>query len=112
MNQVAIHSSDELDRNFLGAHGFALAVVGATAKVFIGHGSHHIGGALIALRLPLGKRIEMHDFRSGKKHRCGVGTGGHASAAPDAGRCVHGAVGLVLGHEDGVRVGRHASRRA
>ena len=54
-NQVAVHFSDELDGNFLGANRFALAMIGATAKEFIGHGRDHAPRAAIALRLSLRK---------------------------------------------------------
>src|ERR1700682_5021663 len=40
-NQVAIHFPNELDGNFLGTDGFALAMIRATAEEFIGHGCYH-----------------------------------------------------------------------
>ena len=52
-NQVAVHLSDELDGDFLGANGFAFAMIRATAEEFIGHGRHHAQRATIALRLSL-----------------------------------------------------------
>src|SRR6266853_68931 len=52
-NQVAVHFSDELDGNFLGANGFALTVICATAEQFIRHGRDHAQRATIALRLSL-----------------------------------------------------------
>lgn len=54
-NQVAVHLSDELDGNLLGANRFALAMIGATAEKFVGHGRDHAQRAAIALRLSLRK---------------------------------------------------------
>src|ERR1700682_5205747 len=54
-NQVAVHLSDELEWNFLGANRFTLAVIRATAEEFIGHGRYHAERAAIALRWTLRK---------------------------------------------------------
>ena len=37
-NQIAVHRSNELEGDFLGAHGFTLAMIRATAEVFVCHG--------------------------------------------------------------------------
>src|ERR1035437_10961340 len=85
VDEIAIHPADELDGNFLGTNRFAFAMVRATSKNFLRHSGDHTQGSLIALRLSLRKRVEVRDLRGSKQHRRGVGAGGHAGAASDAG---------------------------
>src|ERR1700674_4784461 len=63
VDQVAVHSSDKLDWNFLGAHGLALAMIRAASELFLGHRRDHVRRSLVALRLSLRKRIQMRDLR-------------------------------------------------
>ena len=112
VDQVAIHPSDKLDRDFLGADGLALAMIRAASEEFLGHRRDHVRCSLVALRLPLRKRIEMRDFRGGEQHGRRVGAGCHARPATDAGRCVHRPVGGFLWYKDGARIRRDACGRA
>ena len=52
-HQIAVHPSDELDGYLLWADRLTLAMIRATAEVFVGHGGHHAERALVALRLTL-----------------------------------------------------------
>src|SRR5262245_35113447 len=52
----------------------------------------------------------MSDLRAGKQRRGGVGTGGDTGAASDAGSRVHRAVGVLLGDQDRIAVGRAPGR--
>ena len=61
-NQVTVHLSDELERYFLWANRFTLAMIRAAAKEFGIHRGHHPDGSLIALGLTLGERIEVGEF--------------------------------------------------
>ena len=61
-NQVTVHLSDELERYFLWANRFTLAMIRAAAKEFGIHRGHHPHGSLIALGLTLGERIEVGEF--------------------------------------------------
>ena len=63
VDQVAVHPSDKLDWNLLGANGFAFAMIRAASKEFVRHGRNHVRRSLVALRLALRKRIEMRDLR-------------------------------------------------
>ena len=65
-------------------------------------------GAAIALGLALREDAQVGDFGAGKKRRGGVGAGGDAGSAADAGGGVHGAVGDLFGDGDGVAVGSAA----
>src|SRR5258705_13683226 len=40
-HQIPVHPSDELERYLFRADRRALAMIGATAKVFVGHRGHH-----------------------------------------------------------------------
>jgi hypothetical protein len=62
VNQVIVHPADELERYFLWAHRFTLAMVRATAEQLGSHRGHHTDGSLVALRLTLRERVEMSEF--------------------------------------------------
>src|SRR5438128_5407119 len=106
---VAVHARDEPHADGLGARGLALEVIGAGAEAFGIHLRHHAPDAGPALGLALGKQAEMGDLRRGEEHRGGVGAGGDAGPAADAGGGVHREVGRGLGERDGVAV-RSAAR--
>jgi hypothetical protein len=55
---------------------------------------------------------QVADLRAHEEHRGGVGAGGDAGAAADAGGRVHGGVGLGLGDRDRVAVGAAAGAHA
>jgi hypothetical protein len=52
-NQVAVHLTNELNRNFLRANSFALAVIRATPEKLIAHGRDHAQSTAVALWLSL-----------------------------------------------------------
>jgi hypothetical protein len=56
-NQIAVHLSDELKGYLLGAHRFALAMIRATAEVFVHHRDHHAESPLVALGQTLRQRV-------------------------------------------------------
>src|SRR5580704_3813192 len=99
-NQVAVHPSDKLERYFLGAYGFALAMVGAAAEEFGCHRGSQADGSLVALRLTLGKRVEMGELGGGEEHCGSVRTGGDARATADASGRIEGSIRVLLGDED------------
>ena len=59
----------------------------------------------VALGLALGEEVEVRGLGGDEEHGRGVGAGGHAGPAADAGGGVHGEVGVVLGDRDRVAVG-------
>src|SRR6266446_2789849 len=79
---------DELKRYLLGTDGFTLAVIRATAEVFVHHRDHHAESPLIALGLTLGKGVEVGNFGGSEKHRGRIRTGGDTGSAADACGCV------------------------
>jgi hypothetical protein len=64
-----------------------------------------------ALDLTLRELDELGDLRAREQHRGGVGAGGHAGAAADAGGRVERQVGALLGHRQRVRVDGAAGGR-
>src|SRR6266849_3569795 len=106
---VAVHARDEPHADGLGARGLALEVVGAGAEAFGVHLRHHAPDTGPALGLPLGEQAEMGDLCCGEEHRGGIGAGGDAGPAADAGGGIHGEVGRGLRHRDRVAV-RSAAR--
>ena len=99
---------DGVDADLLRAGLLALAEERAAAEVLEVHLLHHRQRAAVALRLPLRQHAEVRDLGRGEERRRPVGARRHAGAAPDARGGVHGAVGVVLGHRDGVAVRRAA----
>src|SRR5690606_2964042 len=98
------HAGDVDDGNALGAGGLAFAVVGAAAKAFDVHLVHHAEDATFPFGMALGQEGELRNLGPGKESGRGVGAGCDACAAADAGRCVHGLFGNVLGDGNGVGV--------
>ncbi len=78
------------------------------AEVLGVHGRDHLAHPLHSLGLALGKKGQVRDLGGGEEHGGGVGAGGDARAAADAGGRVEGAIGVLLGHGNGVAVGRAA----
>ena len=68
-HQIPVHPSDELERDLFRADRPALAMIGATAEVFVGHRGHHTERALVALGLSLWQGVEVGKFGRGEKHR-------------------------------------------
>jgi hypothetical protein len=108
-NQIAVHRSNELEGDFLGAHGFTLAMIRATAEVFVCHGDDHAESPLIALGLPLRKRVEMSNFGGGEKHSGCIRTSGDTGSAADACSSVHRSVRRFFWDQDHIGI-RSASR--
>ena len=87
-NQAAIHLADEFYRNLLGANCLTFSMIGTVAEGFGLHGNDHAQGARVALRLALGKRVEMCQF--GRREEAGgcIWTSRDTSATTDASRRV------------------------
>jgi len=88
-NQIAVRRSDELKGYLLGAHRFTLAMIRATAEVFVHHRGDHAESALVALGLTLRKGVEVGNFRGSQKHGGCIRTGGDPGSAADACSCVN-----------------------
>ncbi len=101
---VAVHRGDEVEADALGAGRFTLTDVGAVAEAFRIHRIHHAKGAAVFLRLALWEDVELGHLGRGKEHGAGVGAGGHAGTAADAGGTVHRDVGHFLADGQGVGV--------
>ena len=106
--QVSVQSGDELERDFLGANGLALGVVGAGPKLLASHGRHHVERSLIPLGLSLRKHVQVGHLGRREKHRRRVRACGHTGRTADAGRGVHGRLGGFLGHKNCVGIGSPA----
>jgi hypothetical protein len=107
--QITVHLSDELKRYFFWAHGFALAMIRATAEVFVRHRDHHAEGPLVALGLTLRKRVEVGNFSGSEKHGGGIRARGDTCTTADA--CSHEGKNLK-GVESNARIGRKDSKCA
>jgi len=86
-------------RDIGGTDSLTRVVVGAVAKSFLLHGAHHVTGATLALRLPLGQKSEVRDLGSDEEHRRTVRTGGSTGSATDAGGGIHCRISNRLGNE-------------
>src|SRR4030095_5519783 len=95
-HQIAGHPSDDLEGYLFGAHRRALAMIGATAEVSVGHGGHHPERALIALGLTLRQSGEVSKFGRGAKHGGRVGASGNAGSTADARSRVERSIGSLL----------------
>ena len=71
---------------------------------------HHAERALVPLGLALRQQAEVRDLGAGEQRGRGVRAGRDTRAAADAGRRVHGAVGVFLADEDVVAVDGAAGR--
>ena len=80
----------------------AFSMVGAIAKSQFIHLGHHRQGPFGGLRTALRQQGKLRNLGAGEEHGRGIGAGGHAGAAADAGRGVHGQIGDVPGHRQGV----------
>ena len=100
-----VGAGDDFELDFFGAGGFAFADVGAIGETFDVHLLDHGEGAAVAFDLALRQMAEMRNFGADKESGGGVGAGGYASAATDAGGGVHGQVGVRLRDGNGVAVG-------
>src|SRR6267143_1870597 len=106
--EVPVHPRNDFELDFLGANGFALPDVRATAEQFLFHPGHHAQHAQIAFRLALWEQAEMADLGSGEQSGRGVRAGGHTGAAPNARSSIHCEIGVFLGDQDSIAVRRAA----
>jgi hypothetical protein len=83
-NQIAVHLSDELKGYLLGAHRFTLAMIRATAEVFVHHRHHHAESSLVALGLTLRKGVEVGNFGRSEKHGSCIRAGRDTCSTADA----------------------------
>src|SRR5208283_3282697 len=102
---VVVGAGAYFELDVLGAGGFAFADVGAVGEAFDVHLLDHGQGAAVAFDLALREMAQMGDFGADEEGGGGVGAGGYASAAADAGGGVHGEVGVLLLDGNGVAVG-------
>lgn len=61
-NQFFVHVGNEIKTDLFGAYRFTFAHVGARAKHFYIHLSHHIGNTLIAFSLTLRQLRQLRHF--------------------------------------------------
>src|ERR1019366_7636086 len=106
--EIAVHAGDDFQLDFLGAHGFAFADVGAASEAIAGGLRYHRNHAGVALRLALRQQTEMRDLGAHEERRRGVGAHGYARAAANARGRIHGSVGGFLRNQHRVAVGRAA----
>ncbi len=111
-HQIAVHPSDELDGNLLWTNRATLAMIRATAEIFVGHGGYHAERALVALGLTLWQRVEMSNFGGGEKHRGRIRTGGNAGTTADARSRVKRGICRLLCDQNRVGTGRTSRRRS
>src|SRR5579872_1444622 len=106
LEPIAIHMSDGVDADRLGARRLTLPVPAAIAETLLVHACHHGEHPSRALRLSLGQQAEVGDLRRSKERSGGVRARRDARAAADAGRRVHRRIGIVLRNKDGIAVWR------
>jgi hypothetical protein len=111
-NQITIHLSDELKGYLLGAHRFTLAMIRATAKVFVHHRDHHAENPLVALGLTLRKGVEVGNFGGSKKHGGCIRAGCDTGSTADAGSCVKRSIRGFFWDQDRIGVESASGGRA
>ena len=95
-DKVAIHATDVVELDILGAFGCAGTGVGAVAESELVHLGHHGAHAAVFLDFTLREQCELANLGRNEEHRRAVLAGSHAGAATDAACRVHGLVGIDL----------------
>ena len=108
--EIAVHQRDDFQLDILRAHRFAFADVGAASEQLAIGLSLHRDNPPFAFRLPLRQQAQVGHLGPHEQRSRSVRTHRHARAAADARGRVHGAVGILFGHQDGVTIRRAASR--
>ena len=103
LDVVAVHKSDEIETDFLGACFVTFAMVGARTKEAF-HGFDHGLGAFKTLRLPLWDEVEMSELGGGEELCSGVRASCYAGSATDAGRGVERSVRSFFRYRSQVRI--------
>src|SRR5206468_10463082 len=104
----AVQTGNEIETDFLRAHGFTRARHGAVPKSLRIHLADHAQGASFAFGLALRQDSKVRNFGSHKQHGGSVFARCNARPAPNTSRGVHRVIARILGNRERIAIWRAA----